>query len=709
MPGFLRRPGSTEPGRSDLGFRGAGASLCNRSFKSPGTIHNTRRSSRFVDWLRLRRNHLVSDSRPGSRGSARDPIRRSRGLGSSARFSGAIQPATGGPADRRFPSTVLSKSRRAESTTLNVDQADGFRRNILPPLSRFLEESRNLLAIGRAGGMIDFHACSPRLRGSSKETVRDAIQHARVRVSSCNPDRRRLAGRRRVVRWSTASAADPASPTPKGEVQHHVFDQSKIFPGTVRDYWVYVPKQYDPAKPACLYVNQDGIQYNAPAVFDELIHKKEMPVTIGVFVMHGRVKAPSGRGARSLQPQLRIRRPRRRLRPVPARGAAARGREEDDRRTAGRSGSRSDGNDRAIGGSSSGAICAFTAAWERPDAFRRVFSAIGTYVGLRGGNDYPTLDPQVRAEADPRLPPGRQRRPEHLRRRLVDGQPGDGAGPRPSPATRSTTPGATAATTASTPPRSSPTPCAGSGRTGRPRSRRGRARRSSRRSSSPAKAGARQAVATKPVADHQGRQLVAEGDGSRSSIPHRAYELIGGPEQDAGGLTLSPDQSLFYAADAGSRWVYSYQVQDDGSLKYGQKYYHLHVPDDADDAGAGGMCVDRDGRLYVATRMGIQVCDQAGRVNAIIPTPGGRADRSLLRRSRAQRPLRRVRRRGLQAKAQDPGRRPRRRADQAQGAEALTRETIAAAGTGHRSSLSRACASPLAAGRGGKPAEGWTS
>src|SRR5205823_12742006 len=50
-----------------------------------------------------------------------------------------------------------------------------------------------------------------------------------------------------------------------------------------------------------------------------------------------------------------------------------------------------DGNDRGIGGSSSGAICAFTAAWERPGAFRRVFSSIGTYVGLRGGNVYPTL------------------------------------------------------------------------------------------------------------------------------------------------------------------------------------------------------------------------------------------------------------------------------------------------------------------------------
>ncbi len=55
---------------------------------------------------------------------------------------------------------------------------------------------------------------------------------------------------------SFAIAAD----VPKGEVTKHQFDKSKIFPGTVRDYWVYVPKQYDPAKPACLYVNQDGIQ-----------------------------------------------------------------------------------------------------------------------------------------------------------------------------------------------------------------------------------------------------------------------------------------------------------------------------------------------------------------------------------------------------------------------------------------------------------------
>ena len=89
-----------------------------------------------------------------------------------------------------------------------------------------------------------------------------------------------------------ADDSQPADAVPKGEVSKHSFDQSKVFPGTVRDYWIYIPKQYDPAKPACLYVNQDGIQYRAPAVFDELIHKKEIPVLIGVFINPGRVKAP---------------------------------------------------------------------------------------------------------------------------------------------------------------------------------------------------------------------------------------------------------------------------------------------------------------------------------------------------------------------------------------------------------------------------------
>ncbi|MBV8880556.1 MAG: gluconolactonase, partial [Planctomycetaceae bacterium] len=80
---------------------------------------------------------------------------------------------------------------------------------------------------------------------------------------------------------------------PKGEIQKYTFDQSKVFPGTYREYSVYVPQQYDPTTPACVYVGQDGGGFNAAAAFDKLIAAKEMPVTIGVFVQPGRVKAPS--------------------------------------------------------------------------------------------------------------------------------------------------------------------------------------------------------------------------------------------------------------------------------------------------------------------------------------------------------------------------------------------------------------------------------
>ncbi|MGA2255657.1 MAG: alpha/beta hydrolase-fold protein, partial [Thermoguttaceae bacterium] len=178
-------------------------------------------------------------------------------------------------------------------------------------------------------------------------------------------------------------AATKAVPT--GTLTKHTFNQSKVFPGTTRDYWVYVPAQYDGSKPACVHVEQDGLQFNMPAVFDRLIASGEMPVTIGVFVQPGVLKASStnaldrfnrsfeydGLGdnyARFLLDELLphiVKEQKLNL--------------------------STSGDDRSIGGSSSGAICAFTVAWERPDAFSRVLSAIGTYVGLRGGNEYPTL------------------------------------------------------------------------------------------------------------------------------------------------------------------------------------------------------------------------------------------------------------------------------------------------------------------------------
>ncbi len=178
---------------------------------------------------------------------------------------------------------------------------------------------------------------------------------------------------------------------PKGEVIQLKFDNSKIFPATTRSYWIYVPAQYDGKKPACLYVNQDGIQFKAPVVFDNLIYKKEMPVTIAVFIQPGSVPPDNDNTALSrnnrsfeydglgdnyvkfllqeLLPEV-----------------------EKQKTKDGRSILISkNGNDRAIGGASSGAIAAFNAAWERPDQFSRVFSSIGTYVGFRGAERFPTL------------------------------------------------------------------------------------------------------------------------------------------------------------------------------------------------------------------------------------------------------------------------------------------------------------------------------
>ena len=180
------------------------------------------------------------------------------------------------------------------------------------------------------------------------------------------------------------------SGVPKGEILKFTFANSKIFPGTSRDISVYVPAQYKADKPACVYVNQDGIQWNAPTVFDNLIAKDKMPVTIGLFVTPGKVLAQSteagdrfnrsfeydglgGNYARFLLDEV-----------FPF--------IESQKTSDGRALKLSkNGNDRAIGGSSSGAVCAFTAAWEYPNEFSRVFSAIGTYVGLRGADRYDIL------------------------------------------------------------------------------------------------------------------------------------------------------------------------------------------------------------------------------------------------------------------------------------------------------------------------------
>jgi enterochelin esterase family protein len=168
---------------------------------------------------------------------------------------------------------------------------------------------------------------------------------------------------------------------PQGKIAQHSW-KSKIFEGTDRDYWVYVPAQYDVKNPACVMVFQDGGsyvnktgQFRVPIVFDNLIHKKHMPVTIGIFINPGKnPKEPaqrsveydtlSDRYARFLETEI-----------LPEVGKEYR--------------LRHDAGGRAIAGISSGGICAFTVAWERPDLFSKVLSHVGSFTNIRGGDVYP--------------------------------------------------------------------------------------------------------------------------------------------------------------------------------------------------------------------------------------------------------------------------------------------------------------------------------
>jgi gluconolactonase len=184
--------------------------------------------------------------------------------------------------------------------------------------------------------------------------------------------------------------SQPHPGVPKGKVMKYIWSTSKLFPGTTRNYWVYVPAQYDDAKPACLMVFQDGGGFQSengawrvPIVFDNLIHQHAMPVTIAIFIDPGVLPAASpgqqSRFNRSYEYDG--------LGPRYARFLI----DEIIPEVAKEYKLSSDPNDRAIAGSSSGGIAAFTAAWERPDAFRRVLSFVGSYTNLRGGDVYDSL------------------------------------------------------------------------------------------------------------------------------------------------------------------------------------------------------------------------------------------------------------------------------------------------------------------------------
>ena len=189
----------------------------------------------------------------------------------------------------------------------------------------------------------------------------------------------------------------PQEGVPKGEIRGPFTLPSQAYPGTQHTYWVYVPAQYDPGTPASLMIFQDGQAFKyeqgdvrAQNVMDNLIYRREIPVMIGVFINPGRTPE---------QPE-----------PIPSNWG-----DRDTNRPAEYNSLNDkyarvivdelmpvlykeyniskDPERHGIGGASSGAIAAFTVAWERPNDFRKVLSIVGSFVDLRkpGGSEYPDI------------------------------------------------------------------------------------------------------------------------------------------------------------------------------------------------------------------------------------------------------------------------------------------------------------------------------
>jgi sugar lactone lactonase YvrE len=509
-----------------------------------------------------------------------------------------------------------------------------------------------------------------------------------------------------LVLSTALSAAVPA-----GGIAEHSFARSKVFPGTTRAYWVYVPPQYDPAKPACAFICQDGIAFDAPAVFDRLIAAGRMPVTIGVFVGPGRMIARSaaesdrfnrshefeglGDGyARFLLEEL--------LPDVETKRSADGRPLRLSRR----------GTDRMIAGAGAGALAAFTAAWERPDEFSRVLAIGAPFTGRRGADRYPTLvrkfeprpiriflhggkriaadsagdpwlnlqamqqalsyagyehsfvwndgpenaahareifpqaiewlwrgwpEPVRAARGSPELQdiliPGEEWQLVGEGYRFTEGPTADRAGivffnDIPNNKTfRLGADGVPAVVNSAT--------NGSNGMAFGPDGRRyvvsnGTGEILAFDAAGHATVIARDLPANDIVVLHNGDVYVTKPVSKHD--PATVWLVRPGQEKrqvDTGiifpnGIAASPDQGLLYVTEFHSHWVWSFRINPDGSLAHRQRFFHLHLPDFADGSGADGLRVDRDGRIYVATRIGIQVCDREGRVTCIIPTPNGR-------------------------------------------------------------------------------------
>jgi gluconolactonase len=505
------------------------------------------------------------------------------------------------------------------------------------------------------------------------------------------------------------------SGVPHGEILQGSLPASPIYPGTENDFQVYVPAEYDPAKPACLLLKLDGLGPDEATVLDNLIAKKQVPIIIGVGISPGTVwKDPAG------TPKRRAFRYNRsyefdsvndrfpnfvlgELLPAVQKLKTQNGRAIN---------LSTDGNDHAVMGASTGGIGSFNLAWQRPDQFTRVYSVIGTFVSMRGGHEYPSLIRKTEPKpirvfledgsADAWNPlfgswfeanlsmesaltfsgydvahawgthghegyPGSVILPDVLRWLWRDYPAPIKAGvSQNSTLQEITLPGEGWQ-------KILPTFQAATGLAANPT---GEVYLSDMSAAAIYRLGAddkpvvflaqmpgivdeafgpdgalygldsgdKKIVALNPqgaartVADgiaghsllvtHDGTIFVSE-PGEHSDMPSQIWRIKPDGEKkvmdqglaSASGIAFSPAGTLFFAAEKTTQWIDSYVIQPDGSWADKQPYFQLHVTDFPNDSGAENLAVDTHGNLYVASRMGIQVCDQGGKVRAILPLP----------------------------------------------------------------------------------------
>lgn len=493
---------------------------------------------------------------------------------------------------------------------------------------------------------------------------------------------------------AAGSRMDPLAP--KGEIKEFTFSESRIFPGTRRTGAVFIPAQYDPAKPACVYVRQDGYNKGEKRLLESLIACGDMPVTVGVFVRPGELPAPMpktlGRRNRDFEYDAvndnYVRFLTEELLPYVA-------------TTFGLNLS-TNGNDRCIAGGSSGGIAAFNAAWQRPDAFTRVYANSGSFVAFRGGHEFPTLvrktepkpiraylttgthdmencagdwylldqemdkalafsgyDYVFQAIEGPHVAGWMEHFPLAMRFIWKDwpepvkagaGAPrmqdvllpgegwtlaADGLSDARGPACNEkgevffADPGADKVFKLGTGGKITVALDASGSANAVAVGAKGELYTVSEKTGKVActdASGARRTVAE----GVPGRYILARPDGSLyvsgSSVwlvRNGKVTVVGEGLKRATGLACRPDQWLLSVADGDSKWVYSYQIADDGSLINKERFFWLHVQDWDDDAGAEAVCYALEGRMLAATRAGVQVSADDGPTQVIIPVPGG--------------------------------------------------------------------------------------